>query len=274
MTLFYILYLYNNNGDYMKIYLDLILILNFFLDFILLISTGLILKRKINIKLITIGAFIGSLTIIILFFNINSIELFILKLLLSIIMIIISYPKLNMKYILYNLLIFYIVSIFLGGFLYMLNIMISYKHIGLIFLSNGLSINFIIITFISPLILFLYIKEQKLIKNKYNNYYPVNIYIQNQEIKLIGYIDSGNNLTFKNNPVILVDKRKVIFLQEGYRVIPYKVVNNVMMLKIYKCDKVIINNKIFKNIYLGICEDKINIDGIDVLLNNKLLEDI
>ena len=47
-----------------------------------------------------------------------------------------------------------------------------------------------------------------------------------------------------------------------------------MMLKIYKCDKVVINNKIYKNIYLGICEDKINIDGVDVLLNNKLLEDI
>ncbi len=258
----------------MKIYLDLILILNFILDFILLISTGLILKRKINIKLITLGSFIGSLSILILFYNINSIELFIIKFILSIIMIILSYPKKSIKYILYNLLIFYIVSIFLGGFLYMLNIMISYKHVGLIFFNNGLSINFIIILIISPLILFLYIKEQRLIKNKYNNYYSVNIYIQNKEIKLIGYIDSGNNLSFKGNPVILIDKRKVIFLKEGYRIIPYKVVNNIMMLKIYKCDKVLINNKIYKNIYLGICEDKINIDGVDVLLNNKLLEDI
>jgi len=258
----------------MKIYLDLILILNFILDFILLISTGLILKRKINIKLITIGSFIGSLSILILFYNINSIELFILKLILSIIMIIISYPRKSIKYILYNLLIFYIVSIFLGGFLYMLNIMISYKHIGLIFFNNGLSINFIITIIISPLILFLYIKEQKIIKNKYNNYYSVNIYIKNKEIKLIGYIDSGNNLSFKGNPVILIDKRKVIFLNEGYRVIPYKVVNNIMMLKIYKCDKVVINNKIYKNIYLGVCEDTFNIDGVDVLLNNKLLEDI
>ena len=120
----------------MKIYLDLILILNFILDFILLISTGLILKRKINIKLITIGAFIGSLSILVLFYNINSIELFILKMILSIIMIILSYPRKSIKYILYNLLIFYIVSIFLGGFLYMLNIMISYKHIGLIFCNN------------------------------------------------------------------------------------------------------------------------------------------
>lgn len=258
----------------MKIYLDLILILNFILDFILLISTGIILKRKINIKLITIGSFIGSLSILILFYNINSFQLFILKVILSIIMILISYPRNDIKYILYNLLIFYIVSIFLGGFLYMINIMITYKHVGLIFFNNGLSINFIIILFLSPLILFLYIKEQKLIKNKYNNYYSVNIYINNKEIKLIGYIDSGNNLTFKNNPVILIDKRKVIFLKEGYRVIPYKVVNSILMLKIYKCDNVIINNKSYKNIYLGVCDDAFNIDGVDVLLNNKLLEDI
>ena len=109
------LFFYNYNGDNMKIYLDLILILNFFLDFILLISIGIILKRKIYIKLITISSFIGSLSILILFFNINSLELFIIKFILSIIMVIISYPRKDIKYIFYNLIIFYIVSIFFGG---------------------------------------------------------------------------------------------------------------------------------------------------------------
>lgn len=268
------LFFYNYTGDDMKIYLDLILILNFFLDFILLISIGIILKRKISIKLITISSFIGSLSILILFFNINSIELFIIKFMLSIIMIIISYPRKDIKYIFYNLAVFYIVSIFLGGVLYMLNIQFSYKHTGLIFFNNELSINFIILILSSPIIIYLYIKEQKIIRNKYNNYYKVTIYINDNEIVCTGYIDSGNTLTYKSKPVILIDKRKVIFLNEGYRVIPYKVVNKIMMLKIYKCDKVIINNNVFKNIYLGISDNDFNIDGVDVLLNNKLMEDI
>ena len=268
------LFFYNYNGDNMKIYLDLILILNFFLDFILLISIGIILKRKIYIKLITISSFIGSLSILILFFNINSLELFIIKFILSIIMVIISYPRKDIKYIFYNLIIFYIVSIFLGGALYLLNIQFSYKHEGLIFINNGLSINFILLVVLSPIIIYLYIKEQKIIRNKYNNYYKVTLYIDNREITCTGYIDSGNTLTYKNKPVLLIDKRKVIFLNEGYRVIPYKVVNKIMMLKIYKCNKVIINSKIFKNIYLGISDNDFNIDGIDVLLNNKIMEDI
>lgn len=268
------LFFYTYNGDDMKIYLDLILILNFFLDFILLISTGIILKRKINIKLITISSFIGSLSILILFFNINSLELFVIKLILSIIMIFVSYPRKSIKYIFYNLIIFYIVSIFLGGVLYMLNLQFSYKHTGLIFFNNGLSINMIILIILSPIILYFYIKEQRMMKNKYNNYYSTNIYINNHEIKCTGYIDSGNTLTYKSKPVILVDKRKVIFLNEGYRIIPYKVVNKIMMLKIYECDRVVINNHVFKNIYLGISEDDFNIDGVDVLLNNKLMEDI
>ena len=258
----------------MKVYLDLILILNFFLDFMLLIATGIILKRKINIKLITVSSFIGSLSILILFFNINSIELFFIKLLFSITMIIISYPNKNIKYIFYNLLIFYIVSIFLGGVLYMLNIQISYKHTGLIFFNNGLSINMIILFIISPIILYFYIKEQKILKNKYNNYYLTEIVINNKNIKCTGYIDSGNTLTFKGNPVILINKEKIKLEGEEYRIIPYKVVNSILMMKIYKCNKVIINNHILKNIYLGISDNSFNIDGVDVLLNNKLLEEI
>lgn len=258
----------------MKIYLDLVLILNFFLDFILLIAMGIILKRKINIYLITISSFIGSLSILILFFKINSLMLFIIKLLLSLIMIIIAYPKKSLKYFLNNFLVFYIVSLFLGGVLYMININLAYKNTGLIFFHNGLSINFVLLLFLAPIIVFLYVKEQKMIKNKYNNYYKTVININNKQVTGMGYIDSGNNLTFKGQPVILVDKRKVIFLKEGYRIIPYKVVNQILMLKIYKCDNVLINNKKFKNIYLGLSEDGFNIDGVDILLNNKLMEEI
>ena len=268
------LFFYNYNGDLMKVYIDLILILNFFLDFILLISVGIILKRKINIRLITISSFIGSLSILLLFFNINSLELFLLKFILSILMIFIGYPRIDIRYFIYNLIIFYVVSIFLGGVLYMLNIEFSYKHTGLIFFNNGLGINIIILIIISPIILYLYVKEQQMIKNKYNNYYQTKIYIKNSCIEGTGYIDSGNCLTYKGRPVILIDKRKVIFEREDYRIIPYKVVNKIMMLEIYKCNKVIINNKEFKKIYLGISNDSFNIDGIEILLNNKLMEDI
>lgn len=258
----------------MKIYLDLVLLINFFFDFILLMSVGIILKRKINIKYIFLGAFIGSLSILILFFNIPNFLLFILKIIFSILMLLVAYPKGDLRYQFYNLIIFYITSIFLGGCLYMLNINMNYNHVGIIFIHNGISINFIVLLLLSPIIIYLYIKNTQMIKNKYNNYYLTKIKISNHEITGTGYIDSGNNLSFKGKPIILIDKRKVIFLNEGYRIIPYKVVNKILMLKIYKCEEVIINNKVIKNIYLGLSDEKFNIDGVDILLNNKLMEDL
>ena len=257
----------------MKIYLDLILIINFFYDFILLIAVGLINKRIINIKKITIGSFIGSLSILLLFYDINNLLIFIYKLILSFIMIIISYPKKDIKYFINNLITFYIVSFFLGGTLYALNINMSYEHLGLVFINKKYDVNYIILFIMSPIIVYLYIKHTKYFKNKYNNYYDIEIYINNEVIKAKGYLDSGNNLTFKKKPVILIDKRKVIFLKENYRIIPYKVVNNIQMLKIYKSEYIKINNKIIKDIYIGLT-DSLGIDGVDVLLNNKLLEDI
>ncbi len=258
----------------MKVYLDLILILNFILDFFLLLGVGLILKRKIDLKRITISSLIGSLSILILFYPITSLCLFIIKICLSILMIIVAYPKRDGKYFFTNLLLFYIVSIFLGGFLYLINIQLSYQHYGLIFMNNGFSLNFIITIIISPFIIYFYIKEQRLVKNKYNNYYNLQIKINNHIVNSTGYLDSGNNLTYKGYPVILIDKRQVIFLNKGYRIIPYKSVNGIHFIKIYKCDDVVIQDKHFKNIYLGCSEELFNLDGVDVLLNNKLMEDL
>ena len=68
-------FFYTYIGDNMKIYLDLIMILNFFLDFILLLTVSLVLKRNIKVTKLMLGAFIGGISILILFFNINNILL-------------------------------------------------------------------------------------------------------------------------------------------------------------------------------------------------------
>ena len=122
------LFFYTINGDYMKIYLDLVMILNFFIDFILLLSVSLILKRNIRLNRIMMGAFFGGISILFLFFNINSIVLFLFKILISIIMTIITFKYVNLKYTLINILYLYMSSIILGGFLYFLNLEFSYKY--------------------------------------------------------------------------------------------------------------------------------------------------
>ncbi len=258
----------------MKIYLDLIMILNFFIDFILLLTVSVILKRNIKITRIMLGAFIGGISILLLFFNINSVLLFVLKFLISVAMTIITFKFVNIKYTLVNILYLYMSSIILGGFLYLLNIEFSYKHIGIIFFNNGLSINFIFLLIFSPLILYIYIKQTKNFRLNYSNYYNIDIILKNKKYKYTAYLDTGNTLidNLTRKPVILIDKRKILFDIKEFRLIPYMGVNGLNMIKVIKVDKVLFNNKEYKNILLGIM-DKISLDGVDVILNKRLLEE-
>ena len=50
--------------------------------------------------------------------------------------------------------------------------------------------------------------------------------------------------------------------------------NNEGLIKCFKADKVIINNKVINKVIIGIMNSKIKMDGIDCLLNKKLLEEI
>ena len=134
----------------MKIYIDLILLLNFGFDFILLLSVSIILRRNTHIYKLLIGAFIGSISILTLFTKINSLQLFIIKIIISILMCLTSFNYKNIKYTLKNIIFLYISSIVLGGALYLLNIELTYKNQGIIFYKNKLSINFIILIISTP----------------------------------------------------------------------------------------------------------------------------
>lgn len=267
-------FFYTLLGDSVKIYLDLIMILNFFIDFVLLLSVSIILKRNIKLTRIMLGAFIGGISILLLFLDMNSLTLFIFKVLVSILMTLSCFGYKNIKYTLINLLYLYMSSIILGGFLYLLNIEFSYKKVGILFFNNGLSINFVFLIIFSPLILYIYIKQTKKLRYNYSNYYNIEIFIKNKKYKYIGYLDTGNVLIDKltKKPVILIDKRKILFNIKEFRLIPYMGVNGYNMIKVIKIDKLIFNNKEYKKVLLGIM-DNISLDGVDVILNRKLLED-
>lgn len=254
----------------MKIYLDLIFLLSFGFDFILLLSVSIILKRNIKLKKIMFGSLIGGISIFALFIKLSNIELFILKAFISLIMILITFNFKNIKYTLKNLEYLYMNSIILGGFLYFLNIEFSYKNDGLIFYHNGLSINFIFLIIFSPIILYIYIKQIKEIKNNYNLYYKVNIYYNNSVYKVTGFLDTGNKLVdpLTNKEVIILNENIIKKLNK-YRIISYKTLDNEGLIKIIKAN-IEIDNKLYKNVLIGLT--KIQMEGIDCILNQSVVE--
>jgi stage II sporulation protein GA (sporulation sigma-E factor processing peptidase) len=235
------------------------------------------LRRHVAFKKLLLGALVGALSIFFLFMDLTSLELFILKILISILMVIISFKYKDPKYTFRNLLYLYTASIILGGFLYLLNVQFAYKQDGLIFYHNGLSINWIVLLITSPIILYIYVKQGLYLKNNYSNYYLVDIYFKDEKVSVTAFLDTGNNLIdpYAKRPIILVSKHELIsfYKDEDIILVPYESLNHHGILKCIKPDKInIVGIGIKTNLLVGIAEEKINIDGIDCILHSKLLE--
>ena len=99
----------------MKVYIEIILIINFIIDFILLFGVCLILRRQTNLKRLIISSLIGSITIISMFYNFSGILLFVIKLFTSLLMVVICCKFQSIKYTLKNIFYLYTLSIILGG---------------------------------------------------------------------------------------------------------------------------------------------------------------
>ena len=247
------------------------MILNFAFDFILLLSVSILLRRNVSIYKILGGAFIGGISILFLFISVSSISLFLYKLIISIAMIITSFGFKNLKYTFKNFLYLYTASIILGGFLYFLNVEFAYKQYGLVFIHQGLSINVIFLIIFCPIIIYIYVKQGLWLKNNYSNYYKVIIFYDNKKYLFNAFLDTGNNLTvpLTKKPVILINKKIQV---DNFFYIPYQGVNGKGIIKCFKADKIEINKTIKKDIIVGLLDEKIKIDGVDCLLNKKLLE--
>ena len=266
-------------GEIMRIYLDLVFLLNFSYDFLILMTVSLTLKRHSKLIRLFLGAFLGSLSLILLFLPFPKIILFFLKILVSLFMLLISFKYKDLKYTLNNILYLYMISITLGGFLYYLNNEFSYKNKGLVFYFDGLSPNYILLLIIAPIILFLYYFDHKKMLSTYNLNYEVKIVFKdNKELICEGFIDSGNKL---KDPLT----HKYIILIEDYLLkdyihnknpiyVPYKALNKTGIIPCYQIKYLIINEHKFINYLVGLSHDKFNLEGINCLLNYKLMEDI
>ena len=248
----------------MIIYIDLLIILNFIYDMLILITVNITLKRNISFKRILLGSLFGSLTTLIIFLRINKYLLLILKLFLGLIMLLITFSYHNIKYIMSNILYLYMTSVILAGFLYFLKI--EFNN-----LAYPLSLS------IAPLILYLYLKEQKNLKKVVNYYKKVIItFKNNQTLELNGFLDTGNKLQdpLTNKYIILVNKKvlKGIYNIRSPIYVPINTINKHSLLPCISIKNIIVDNKIYHNYLIGISDEFQEFDNINCLLNYNLWE--
>lgn len=242
-------------------YIDLFFIFNVIMDYIIIMSTNILLKRTTSYIRMILSSLIGGISSLVLFTSLNKIVIEIVSI---VIMVLISFGYKGIRYLINNILYMYILSTLLGGIIYLFNIKVS----------NSMFLTYLIIIVISIEIMLLYIKENKKMRSIYNNYYKVDIYFKDREkLSLIGFVDTGNNLydPYKKRPVIIVHNKYI--KEDKYILVPYHTINGNGLLKCIKPDIIFIDGIGYKgNVLIGF-SDSFNFgDGVDVILHKDIMK--
>lgn len=245
----------------MEMYIDLFFIFNVIMDYIIIMSTSILLKRRTSYIRMILSSLIGGISSLVLFTSLNKIVIEIVSI---VIMVLISFGYKGIRYLINNILYMYILSTLLGGIIYLFNIKVS----------NSMFLTYLIIIVISIEIMILYIKENKKMRSIYNNYYRVDIYFKDREkLSLIGFVDTGNNLydPYKKRPVIIVHNKYI--KEDKYILVPYHTINGNGLLKCIKPDIIFIDDIGYKgNVLIGF-SDSFNFgDGVDVILHKDIMK--
>ena len=211
----------------MTIYVDVVLIENLIMNYIILLATGLILKQKIKHIRLIIASLLGAIYSIVAYASVLEIySSLILKAILSIIIVYIAYNPQNLKKMWKDILIFYLTSFVFGGVAFALIYIVKPQDILMkngIFLGTyplktvilGAIVGFVIIT-----------TAVKLVKtqiSKKDMFCEIKIKLNGEIINAKAMIDTGNLLKepITNTPVIVVEHTLL------YNCLPKEILNNL-----------------------------------------------
>lgn len=211
----------------MTIYIDVVLMENLIMNYIILLATGVILKTKIKHFKIIISSLIGAIyTILAYVITIPIYSSFFMKFLLSIIIIYVAYNPQNVKKMWKILIVFYLTSFVFGGAAFALIYIVKPQDI---LMKNGLFLGTYpmksvvlagIIGFIIIVTAFKIVRNRITKRDIYKN---VKIEIDGKQIHLNAILDTGNMLKdpITGSPVIVVEKSIL------YEILPIELLDNI-----------------------------------------------
>lgn len=220
----------------MTVYLDIIFLENLCINCIILLATALINKNSISIIKILISSLIGSVYAIIIYLSISTIfSNIILKILLSVCMVHIAYNPKNVKSLLKQLVLFYVISFTFGGVAFSLLYFVKPQEI---LIKNGvligtypikIALSGVIVGFILITVAFKNYKKRLSKKDMFCN---ITIEFEKKYKTIKAMLDTGNLLRepLSGNPVVVVEKDKLI------EIIPEEILNNVEKIISGECE--------------------------------------
>ena len=211
----------------MTLYIDLILLENIIMNYIIILTTGMVCRTSIKQLRIILSSLLGAIYAIIIYilkFGIYTNQ--ITKVIVSICMVYVAFNPNNIKVMIKQLIIFYLTSFCFGGAAYYLLYNISPNLIENI---NGVFVGTypIKIALLGGILGFFIINISfKIIKNKLTKkdmLYDIDIYYKEEKSSIKVILDTGNLLTdpITNIPVLIVESKKLT------NIIPQNILDNI-----------------------------------------------
>lgn len=210
----------------MTIYVDIIIVENLIMNFIILYATGLILKIKVSFFRLLLASLIGAIYAALQYIsNMKILSNIIIKTFLSIIIIWVAFHPQNMKKMCKQLLLFYLTTFTFGGVATYLIYVLKPQNI---IIKNGMYVGTYVlkVIFIGAIlgtgILLVSFKISKNKISKKDMICKILIKLNGKEITLNTMVDTGNMLRepITGNPVAVVEKNSL------YDVLPKEILNN------------------------------------------------
>ena len=200
----------------MTVYVDVVFMENFILNSIIIISTAILCKSRINIKrLIISSSFGGIFSIVNYVIIILPIFNFLFKIVISLIMILIAFKTSNVKKTFEQILFFYLVSFTFGGIAFAFIFLLKSQNIIItknLFIGNNSINNTVLVGVTGLLIIVLVSKILKYRIYKKNIIFDLEIFYNGKSQKIKTMLDTGNLLKepITQNDVIIVEKKSLI----------------------------------------------------------------
>lgn len=211
----------------MTIYIDVVFLENLVMNSIILIASGIILKKKLKWIRILLASSLGAIYTIIGYISVLEIySNLVLKVILSILIIYIAFNPQTVKQLWKDILIFYLTSFVFGGVAFALIYVVKPQEI---LMKNGLFLGTYplktvllaaIVAFIVIIAAFAIVKTKF---SKKDMFCDVEVELNNKKIKTRAMIDTGNLLKepITNTPVIVLEHTLL------YECVPKEILDNL-----------------------------------------------
>ena len=211
----------------MTVYLDIVFLENLLMNYIIIYASGVAIKAEVKKLRLFIASSVGAIYTIVMYLDVIPIySNFIMKIVLSIVIVYISFKPKTVKKLIKEIVIFYLVSFVFGGCVFALMYFLKPQMAEI---RNGVFVGAypLKVAIIGGMIAFIIIQASfKIVKTKISKkdmIYDMEIIINKKTVKIKALLDTGNLLKdpLTGLAVIVVEHKSL------YTIIPKDILDNI-----------------------------------------------